>query len=49
MSLPAGRWIVMVIGIVIIGFGCYTIYRHTIKAAFMERIGSLDDKKEKAV
>ncbi|ULE34067.1 DUF1206 domain-containing protein [Mycobacterium sp. IDR2000157661] len=49
MGLPGGRWIVMIIGLIAIGFGAYQIYKHTMNCGFMERIGSLQQDKRKTV
>lgn len=49
LGLPGGRWIVMIVGLVVIGFGAYLIYRQTLNLEFMERIGALEHDKRKTV
>ncbi|MGB3352600.1 MAG: DUF1206 domain-containing protein [Mycobacterium sp.] len=49
MDLPGGRWIVMLAGLVAVGFGCYSIYRYSVKAEFMEHFGSLQKSAKEAV
>ncbi len=49
LGLPGGRWIVMIVGLVVIGFGAYLIYRHTLNREFMERIGALEHDKRRTV
>lgn len=38
MDWPAGRYLVMVAGLVAIGYGVYQIYKHTINTEFMQRL-----------
>ncbi|MET0146045.1 MAG: DUF1206 domain-containing protein [Ilumatobacteraceae bacterium] len=37
-DLPAGRWIVGIIGLVLIGAAIYEVYHHSVEASFMKRI-----------
>ena len=49
MGLPGGRWIVMIAGLVAIGFGGYQIYKHAINTGFMERISAPDQNARKTI
>jgi hypothetical protein len=44
MDLPAGRWLVMIAGIGIVGFGGYQFYKHVVNTEFMDKIESADEK-----
>jgi hypothetical protein len=44
MDLPAGRWLVLLVGLAAIAYGAKQIYDHTVQAEFMQRIRSLDEK-----
>ena len=44
MDLPAGRWLVMIAGIGIVGFGGYEFYKHVVNTEFMGKIESADEK-----
>jgi hypothetical protein len=37
-DLPGGRWLVALLGVVLVGVGVYHVYKHAINAKFMERI-----------
>jgi hypothetical protein len=37
-DLPAGRWIVAAIGVVLIGFAAYQLYHHAVQGSFMKRL-----------
>ena len=37
-DLPAGRWLVGILGVVLIGAAVYEVYHHTVEASFMKRI-----------
>lgn len=37
MGAPAGRWLVVLAGVVIIGIALYEIYKHVVEQEFMER------------
>lgn len=49
MGFPDGRWIVMIVGLAVIAFGAYEIYKEAFNCEFMERIGSLEQNKRKTV
>lgn len=49
MDLPAGRWLVMLAGLGVIGYGCYQIYKQVVNTEFMDRIRSLEHDKEHTV
>ncbi|MDQ3391619.1 MAG: DUF1206 domain-containing protein [Actinomycetota bacterium] len=40
MGAPAGRWLVIIVGIVIIGIAIYELYKHVVELEFMERFES---------
>ncbi|CAN5761434.1 DUF1206 domain-containing protein [soil metagenome] len=40
MGAPAGRWLVIIVGVVIIGIAIYEIYKHVVEVEFMERFDS---------
>ena len=40
MGAPAGRWLVIIVGVVIIGIAIYEIYKHVVELEFMERFDS---------
>jgi hypothetical protein len=44
MDLPAGRWLVMIAGIGIVGFGGYQFYKYVVETEFMDKIESADEK-----
>ncbi len=44
MDLPAGRWLVMIVGIGIVGFGGYQFYKHVVGTEFMDKIESADER-----
>ena len=37
MGAPLGRWIVMLVGVAVIGFALYEIYKNAVQAEFIER------------
>ncbi|MBI2698732.1 MULTISPECIES: DUF1206 domain-containing protein [Mycobacterium] len=49
MGMPGGRWIVLLVGLVAIGFGGYEIYKHAINRGFMKRTGALSPDKRKVI
>ncbi len=49
MDLPAGRWLVMLAGLAVIGYGGYQIYEQVVNTEFMDRIRSLDHDEEQMV
>lgn len=49
MDWPAGRYLVMLIGVGIVGYGAYQFYKHVIDTEFMERIEATDQKTTRAI
>ena len=50
LDWPGGRFLVMIVGLGVIGYGGYQIYQQVIRTDFMDRIDpSLDEAKTKAI
>jgi len=50
MGAPAGRWLVILAGVIIIGIAVYEIYKHVVEQEFMERFDpSLPNTTERGV
>ena len=49
MDLPAGRWLVMTVGIGIVAFGGYQFYKHVVATEFMDKIEATDEKTSKTI
>ena len=50
LDLPAGKYLVMLAGLGVIGYGGYQLYKHVVTTEFMKRIdSSLDASKTKTV
>ncbi|MET0324479.1 MAG: DUF1206 domain-containing protein [Ilumatobacteraceae bacterium] len=48
-DLPAGRWLVGILGVVLIGAAVYEVYHHTVQASFMKRMAPSGDGSSGAI
>ena len=48
-DLPAGRWLVAIVGLVLIGAAVYEVYHHTVQASFMKRMAPRGDGSSGAI